>query len=132
MRQFVFERTQGQKEAAGNPFCNYFLYSDRGTYALIASYDPSINIVPDGIERQNEVIKENGGYVFEMHATKSVEERFESLLRRKKAWDDGLPENMGNHLRTGAENNFTVNKEECNDIRDIPEYQLYKRLQKLK
>lgn len=132
LKQYSFERTDEQVDKEGNPFNNYFYCMHRGAYVLISKYDKSINIVPDGIERNNAIIKDGNGVVFEMHASKSVEERIVFFRRRQKAWQNGLASNMGGHLASGAKSNFTFKKSTLSDVREMKElFELHKRLQLL-
>lgn len=125
--QYVI-RNVGEGDKPGNPFCSHFYSSPKYNYILISKYDKSIQIVPDGIKRENILIKQ-GGICFEMHASKSVEERMETLHRRKKAWKEGLDTNYGSHYVNLQTKNFTFNKSECVDIRELKqEFELYKKL----
>jgi len=128
MDQYTFERTEGQEEFTDNPFKHYFYYHNTGTASLICKYDNFIKIIPDGIiGKNNNAVKV--GSVFEMHATKTVEERLDYLARRKKAWDNGMDSNWGWHLSEGAKCNYTYPTEHMQDIRNSDKYNLFKKLQ---
>lgn len=121
----------GEKVKKGNPFANYFYVSREKSGIYLSKYDESVRIIPDQIIRNNIVVKEDGGIIFEMHASKSISERKETLRRRQKAWDGGLDYNYGSHYRDGEKRNFTYTKAECFDVRKINEFELYKRLQEI-
>lgn len=120
-------RNIGEGKKEGNPFANHFYVGEKGHRTLISKYDKSIKIVADRILRDNIVLKEDGGTIFEMHASKSVEERMETLKRRQKAWDNGLNYGAGCHYRES----FIFDKSKCFDIHELEEFELYKRLQEL-
>lgn len=124
-------RNVGEGRKEGNPFCNYFYVGEEQHRTLLSKYHESIKIVPDGIRRDGTIIKQDGGVIFEMHASKSPGERKETAKRRERAWKNGLNRGFGKHYRTGLKHNFIFSKSKCSDIRKMKEFELYKRLQQL-
>jgi len=119
----------------GNPFCNYFHYQLRADVGfncrLICKYSDDIQITPDSILMNNISVYRNAGICFEMQASKPIEQRVETYLRRQKAWNEGMNKVWGTHYLELAKQNFLFDKKDCLDIRDSDLYALYKRLQKL-
>lgn len=121
----------GKPIMSGNPFCNYFTVKKQHiSQVLISKYHKDGVIEVDNISYPNPKIKYGSSSCFEMHAVKTVEQRMESYHRRKKAWENGLNKEWGIHYEGGAKNNFKE-EGECEDIRNLPEYKLYKKLQSL-
>lgn len=130
-RQMIISYTGEVRSPEQNPFNNYFYYREAPKQVLISKYDPSIRIVPDGIFRAKKIIKDDAGIFFEMHASKTTEERLETFQRRKKAWAGGMNKGWGIHYPAEAAVNFTYDKNKCLNIREHHEFSMYTRLQNL-
>ena len=87
-------------------FCHYkrgILHSEK--MMLIARHDKQLQV--DNIAGSNPK-KDMDLWWFNCGNTKSVEERKETYLRRKKAWDNGLDRGYGRHYQDLANYNFTL------------------------
>lgn len=127
-RMYTISNVGEGNDVKKNPFTTHFYAIKKSDQILISKYDLSIKISPDRIERKNIKIKQEG-VIFEMHATKSIGERMETLRRRQKAWKNGLNKGYGTHYLEGRKRNFIHKKSDCIDIRSLKEeYYLYKKL----
>lgn len=90
------------------PFKNF--YATKGlTNIFIAKYAPYIFISPDKINGITGSVV-SGGTFFEIHATKTPEERRETYERRKLAWERGMNKAWGTHYTAFDTINWTFNK----------------------
>lgn len=114
-----------------SPFGNYFLTNKLTIKrTLICKYSPAVSISVDHIAHPSPSIKRmNNGICFEVHACKTTGQRMETYKRRQRAWENGLNKDYGTHYISGAKDNFIVSEDNCIDIRNMPEFYLYKRLQ---
>lgn len=129
-RTFDFTIT-GEKVKSGNPFKNYHTVRQYAiSQILISKYDKDLKIVVDGFFHPSPNVKRNAGVSFEMHAAKTIEQRTELYRRREVAWENGLNRGYGVHYKADFENNYKE-KYPCCSISELPEFELYKKLQSL-
>lgn len=105
----------------GNPFKENTFATKGLTYNFIAKYSPQISIEADFVKGITGNIL-NGGVFFEIHATKTPEERKKVYDRRKLAWERGMNKDWGVHYTAFDKINWTFKKEDCIDLNTNPLY----------
>jgi hypothetical protein len=63
--------------------------------------------VNDNAGSANNITEKANGIIINYGGCKPAREQEEKLKRRKKAWDEGLPSNLGKHFRKGRKRNWT-------------------------
>lgn len=126
----TFYHTEESDDYEGNPFNKYFYHNkSKKSFRLISNKNGTVGI--DTVNNKYPKVYKNGGMIFEMQAYKDIENRFENLNRRKKAWKNGMNKNQGVHYVKHAKKGFVWDKKKLTDIRKTKDYELYKKLQSL-
>jgi hypothetical protein len=90
------------------PLQKYFirggLYRD---LSLICKFSDGFTVVNDNAGSANNITEKANGIIINYGGCKPAREQEEKLRRRKKAWDEGLPSNLGKHFRKGSKRNWT-------------------------
>lgn len=99
---------------------NYFYYSKQRNLQMIGKYqkDETV-IVADFIKVGNPKVYISKGYFVNYGMCKTKEERESTYKRRVKAWDMGLRRGYGTHYRPAKLQNWTWDKKNLMDIREL-------------
>jgi len=124
------------EDRSKNPFETFFYYSANAgaprPLQMIYKYQPNVAYVADHIRLLNTPKKVTplDGIMINYGQTKSFEEREETYLRRKKAWDAGIVNRTyGGHYRAGHDAQWIWPKESLKDLRKSSLYKYIEHLQ---
>jgi hypothetical protein len=115
-------------EMFGTPLQMHFtrggLYRD---LIMIAKYGKGFSVKNDHIGlSEGKVIKLKGAMV-NYGGCKPAKEQEEKLARRQKAWDEGLPANVGKHFRAGKNKNWIFPVEQTANLAESPVWEYIKK-----
>ena len=111
------------------PMKDHFFYARKGNWLyMIAKYQEPFIFEADSIIVKDKKVLNINGILINYGNCKPREERIDTYLRRKKAWENGLDINYGVHYREGIERDWIWSKDEMIDIRKIPEYKYIQKL----
>lgn len=95
---------------------------------MFAKYDDGFYIKNDhiGVEKPKPVTLP--GIIVNYGGCKTKEEQEAKLKRRQKAWDDGLPQNVGRHFIKNKKMGWVTPKANTVDYCTLPEWEFIKRI----
>jgi len=116
-------------EKVRTPLYKHYFY---GVYyrslEMISKYDESFLMNGDNIILKEIKKLQVPGIMVNYGACKPIEEQKIKLVRRQKAWDNGLKANIGKHFKSGSLVNWTWAKEKCINFHRCRDLKYFKRL----
>lgn len=114
------------EEREDNPINRYKYFANQGFLTMVHKYADDIRYMADDVrftEQDNKLFTASG-CMMNFGQTKTKEAREQTLARRRKAWEIGLPSNYGSHYNDGNVREWRWNKSELTNINDS-QYLMY-------
>jgi len=100
------------------PLKDHYFYGRKGNKLyMIAKYQIPFGFEADSIQIKNKKVLNAEGILLNYGNCKPKNERIDTFMRRKKAWDAGLDRNYGVHYIEGMNRNWIWRKDEMVDLR---------------
>jgi len=99
--------------------------------ALLGKYSINFSILNDNVGKEKTNPIKINGLIVNYGGCKPVKEQNIKLERRQKAWNQGLPSNIGRHFRTGNTKKWVYKIEETEDITKTESWEFIKKIQGL-
>ena len=96
--------------------------------ALISKYDKTFTIKNDYIGTKTPKPIKLSGIIVNYGYCKTKDEQKQKLIRRQRAWDDGLPKNLGKHYLKSKERNWVFDKNNTVEYKELPEWEFIKKI----
>ena len=106
-------------EVPGNPLYTYYYVQQYINLPLIVRWHSRIGLSGDSFSHPNPTSIVADGFLINYGMTKPKEEMEQTLERRKKAWSEGLKITRGKHYLKAQQRNWTWNRDDLRDIRNI-------------
>ena len=122
------------EERIKDPFTTFNYFSFKPGFVMMHKYHESIIYHADDVKFGSipNSVGTLDGIMINYGQTKSKEERDETYLRRKKAWDSGVtPKGHGSHYRDGHNSNWIWDSANLTDIRSSPYYKYIQHLKNI-
>jgi len=117
-------------EMDGTPLQLHFVRGGRyRNLIMTAKYEDGFNIRNDNLGLTNQNPKRVKGIMVNYGGCKPAKEQEEKLKRRQKAWDNGLPRNVGKHFKAGKSINWIYKKEGTIDLSEGETWKYIKKIQ---
>ena len=107
---------------------NYFrggLYKD---LSLLSKYEEGFTLCNDDIGLKNNITEKVKGIIINYGGCKPAKEQEEKFRRRNKAWNEGLPSNIGRHFKTGKSKDWVYDINSTIDLMDSEAGQYIKKI----
>ena len=116
-------------EVRGNPFKTYFYYGNiKKRIELIYKYHPKARLFGDDLQLRNKKVEPLRGIYVNFGNVKPSNQRNETYIRRKMAWQKGICKGWGTHYPVYKSQNWIWDPKKLKDIRKSEYWELYQKL----